>query len=166
MSKVELKMNNIKKLKKFAANTTACATAFAAVVSTVCIFWNANANYIAANASESTAVSELTDNNLSKTSVSSASASEEVHSDTARPAGYAESEKMAESDSAQSGSTQPDSAQSDSTQSESETPSHSPNQPDPADMSAYPYWAVQWDMKIITDNGEAFKYCKQGNRTE
>lgn len=71
-------MNNIKKLKKFAANATACATAFAAVVSTVCIFWNANANYIAANASESTAVSELTDNNLSKTSVSSAFESEEV----------------------------------------------------------------------------------------
>lgn len=152
-------MNNIKNLKKIAANVIAAATAFTVIVSTPGIFGNANADRFAANASENASVSELNADNLSKPSVYATSASEEVHSDTARPAGYAESEKIAESDSAQSGSTQPDSAQSDSTQSESETPSHSPNQPDPADMSAYPYWAVQWDMKIITDNGEAFKYC-------
>ena len=152
-------MNNIKNLKKIAANAIAAATAFAAVVSTICIFWNANANYIAANASESTAVSELTDNNLSKTSVSSAFESEEAHSDTAQPAEYVESEKTAQSGSAQSGSAQPDSAQSDSVQSEGETPSSSPKQSEPVDMSDYPYWPVQWDMKIITDNGEAFKYC-------
>lgn len=152
-------MNNIKNLKKIAANAIAAATVFTVIVSTPGIFGNANADRFAANASENASVSELNADNLSKPSVYATSASEEVHSDTARPAGYAESEKIAESDSAQSGSAQPDSAQSDSVQSEGETPSSSPKQSEPVDMSDYPYWPVQWDMKIITDNGEAFKYC-------